>query len=269
VRPFLLYFASEAIHVPHTPPIHFGAEGGPDVAGTTGGVTSDMIVALDLQVGRILDHLDAQGLTKNTIVFFTSDNGALWPDVVKYGDPAHDNNGPFRDYKASVYEGGHRVPFIVRWGDGTEEGSYIAPGSESDELIVAHDWVASMYDLAGQDMPEDQAMDSATLLPLLLGQAVERPVHDFVIYQAGFAYDGAIRRGDWVLLVDRNNEATELYDLATDIGQERNRIAEPEQADRLAAMREEFLRYNDHDDTTREPRTTPAFRATERTPLLR
>ncbi|MCA1733590.1 MAG: sulfatase-like hydrolase/transferase [Acidobacteria bacterium] len=55
-----------------------------------------------------------EGLLENTIIIFTSDNGALWPNVVEHGDPRHDNNGPFRDYKASVYEGGHRVPFIAR-----------------------------------------------------------------------------------------------------------------------------------------------------------
>ncbi len=261
-RPFLLYFSSQAIHVPHTPPVDF--DGDPDVLdrpveGVTGAPTSDMVYELDLQLGAIVAKLRDEGLLENTIVFFASDNGALWPDVVHYGDPRHDNNGPFRGYKASVYEGGHRVPFIVRWGDGTRAGSKIAPGSVSDELIVGTDWVATMYELTGQDMAEDQAMDGASLLPLLTGRQ-RGPLHPFVIYQAGYAYDGAIREGDMVLVVDRENRATELYDLATDVAQEHNLVAEPKYRDLVPRLRAEFLRYNDHDDRTfDEPRTTPRF----------
>ncbi|MCA1733589.1 MAG: hypothetical protein LC732_08295, partial [Acidobacteria bacterium] len=119
--------------------------------------------------------------------------------------------------------------------------------------------MATMYELTGQAMSEDQAMDSASLLPILTGKQ-KGPLHVFVIYQAGSAYDGAIREGSMVLLVDRKNEATELYDLATDIGQERNLIADPKYADEVARLRAKFLEHNDHDDTTfDEPRTTKAF----------
>jgi arylsulfatase A-like enzyme len=136
--------------------------------------------------------------------------------------------------------------------------------------VLCQDWVATMYDLTNQDMEEDQALDSATLLPYLLGrQPADVPIHEFVIYQAGYAYDGAIRRGNYVLLVDRNNQATELYNLSSDVGQERNLIGDPEQADRVAKLRAEFLEYNDHDDSTREPRTTEVFRASSSTPSHR
>lgn len=259
-RPFLLYFSSQAIHVPHTPPIDF--DGDPEVLdrpvdGVTGGRTSDVLYELDMQLGALVAKLRDEGLLENTIIFFTSDNGALWENVVEYGDPRHDNNGPFRDYKASVYEGGHRVPLIVRWGDGTAAGSKIAPGTVSDQLIVNHDWVATMYELTGQTMAEDQAMDSASLLPILTGTQ-KGPLREFLIYQAGFAYDGAIREGSMVLLVDRKNEATELYDLSADIGQEHDLIADPKYSDLVARLRAKFLEYNDHDNKTfDEPRTTP------------
>lgn len=272
-RPFLLYYSSQAIHVPHTPPRQFAT--GPagrrvPVAGTTGGATSDMVVELDLQVGRILRKLDEEGIADRTLVFFASDNGALWPGVVHYGDSLHDNNGPWRDYKASVYEGGHRVPFVVRWGDGTRRGSRIAPGRVSDELVLVQDWIATLYELTRQDMDVDQAMDSASLWSLLVGgRATRAPVHEFVIHQAGFAYDGAIREGRWVLVVDHDNKATELYDLVADPGQQRNRIAEPALAARIARMRARFLRHNDHVDSTREPRTTPVYRASVSSPRRR
>lgn len=253
-RPFMMYFSSQAIHVPHTPPIDF--DGDPKVIdqpvqGRTGGRTSDVLYELDLQLGALVAKLRDEGLLENTIIIFTSDNGALWPNVVQYGDPRHDNNGPFRDYKASVYEGGHRVPFIARWD------SKIAPGTVSDQLIINHDWVATMYELTGQTMDDDQAMDSASLLPILTGKQ-KGTLHEFVIYQAGYAYDGAIREGSLVLLVDKDNKATELYDLSTDIAQEHNLIAVPKYGDVVTRLRAKFLKHNDHDNKTfDEPRTTP------------
>ena len=96
---------------------------------------------------------------------------------------------------------------------------------------------------------------------LLLEQQPSVKLHPFVIYQAGFACDGAIREGDLVLVVDRHNTATKLYDLSQDLGQQRNLIADPERQDVVNRLRDTFLKYNDHDDSTfDEPRTTPVFR---------
>lgn len=249
--PFLLYFASEAIHVPHTPCDFFDGE---EVVGTTGGVTSDFLVQLDLQVGALVAKLEAEGLTDDTLVIFTSDNGALWPDICDFGPVGHDNSGGFRDYKASVYEGGHRVPFIVKWP------GRVAPNSVSDELILAQDWVATLYAITEQPMAVDQAMDSSSLLPVLSGAQGDCPLHDFVLYQAGYAYDGAIREGSMVLLVDRNNEATELYDLSSDLAQANDLIGNPEYAQLVQRVHAKFLKHNDHDSQTfDEPRTTPVL----------
>ncbi|SDK80061.1 Arylsulfatase A [Salinimicrobium catena] len=263
-QPFLLYFASQAIHVPHTPPFDFDGDASTideQVMGKTGAVTSDVLYELDLQVGKILNKLEEEGIADNTLIFFTSDNGALWPHITHYGDPSHDNNGPLRDYKASVYEGGHRVPFIAKWGDGTDAGSVIKPGSVSDQLIVGHDWVATMYEITGQNMEEDQAKDSASLLPILTGkQAENEPLHEFILYQAGFAYEGAIREGDLVLVVDRNEEATELYDFSNDLAQEHNLIDQPEYQETVSRLHKKFLKYNDHNNDSIDPRTTKAFK---------
>lgn len=257
-RPFLLYFASQAIHVPHTVPIDY--DGDPSeinqaVEGVTGGPTGDFVYELDLQVGILLDKLEAEGLTDNTIFIFTSDNGALWPNICDFGNEEHDNNGPLRGYKASVYEGGHRVPFIIKWP------GKVKAGQVSDELVLAQDWVASMYELTAQDMPEDQALDCSSLLPLITGKRTsEKPLHPFVLYQAGYAYDGAIREGDWVLTVNSENIAEELFHLRDDPGQENNLIADPQYSELVSRLRAKFIKYNDHDNETREPRTTEAFR---------
>jgi arylsulfatase A-like enzyme len=244
--------------VPHTPPIDFDGDGREireKVAGVTGGKTGDFVYELDMQVGKLIKKLEDTGLADTTLIFFTSDNGALWPRVCEYGDPAHDNNGPLRDYKASVYEGGHRVPFIVKWP------KRVKPGSVSDELILAQDWVATMYELTGQSMAEDQAMDSTSLLSLITQKKNGKtPHHPFVLYQAGYAFDGAIRQGHWVLTVDRKNEATELYNLDNDLAQEKNLIDRPERRDLIERLHAKFLKHNDHNEETRDPRTTEAFR---------
>ena len=265
-RPFMLYFASQAIHVPHTPPFDF--DGDPatinePVSGVTGAVTSDVLYELDLQVGKIMKKLKDEGIAENTLIIFTSDNGALWPQVTKFADPDHDNNGPLRDYKASVYEGGHRVPFIAKWGDGTKAGSIISPGSVSNQTITGLDWVATMYELTQQNMQEDQAKDSASLLPVLTGKQPEsEPLHEFILYQ-GSAYEGAIREGDLVLLVTREKEATELYDLSQDIGQKNNLIQKKEYKDTIERLKKKFLTYNDYDNATVTPRTTKVFKREE------
>lgn len=257
-RPFLLYFASQAIHVPHTVPIDY--DGDPSeineaVEGVTGGPTSDFVYELDLQVGILLEKLEAEGLADNTIFIFTSDNGALWPSICDFGNEEHDNNGPLRGYKASVYEGGHRVPFIIKWP------GMVKAGQVSDELVLAQDWVATMYELTAQDMPEDQALDCSSLLPLITGKRTsEKPLHPFVLYQAGYAYDGAIREGDWVLTVDSENIAGELFHLRDDPGQENNLISDPQYNELVTRLRAKFIRYNDHNKNTREPRTTEAYR---------
>ncbi|TRX51286.1 sulfatase-like hydrolase/transferase [Fulvivirga sp. M361] len=259
-RPFLLYFASQAIHVPHTPPKDF--DGDPTelddpVEDMTGGSTSDVVYELDVQVGKLLKKLKEEGLSENTIVIFTSDNGALWPKVCDYGVEGHDNNGPLTGYKASIYEGGHRVPFIVKW-PGT-----VKPLSVSHEPILIHDWVATIYELTEQNMAEDQAMDCTSLMPLLTGRhKKDTPLHPFLLYQAGHSKDGAIREGSWVLTVDRNNKATELYNLDHDLQQEKNLIDDPVHQEMIKRLHEKFLEYNDHNDKTREPRTTRAYRVT-------
>ena len=178
----------------------------------------------------------------------------MWPRVCDYGNSEHDNNGPLRNYKASVYEGGHRVPFIIKWP------GKVKPGVVSDEPVLAQDWVATMYEITNQNMEEDQAMDCTSLLPLITGAKIDdSPVHPFLIYQAGYAYDGAIREEDWVLLVNRESKATELYNLGTDLAQENNLIEKPEHRELIERLRLKFLKHNDHKNETLEPRTTKAY----------
>ena len=177
-------------------------------------------------------------------------------DYAEYGNKEHDNNGPLKGYKGTIFEGGHRVPFIVRWP------GHIAPGSVSDEPVDALDWVATMYELCEQDMEEDQAMDSTSLLGLITGKRTSKePLHPFMLHQrAGDDLPAAIREGKWVLIVNPNNTPRDLYNLGNDLGQENNLIDVPEHKELIGRLRAKFQKYNDRNVRTQDPRTTKAFR---------
>lgn len=252
--PFLMYYSSQTIHGPNTPPNFF--LDGTRVKGATGtDAKGDMIYEMDLQVGALLRALDQRGLTRNTIFIFTSDNGGL-PDSI----PNHDSRGGLRGSKTLLYEGGHRVPFIVRWGDGTTGGSTIRPGSRSNQLVANHDWVAMLYELTEQAMPDDQARDSVSILPVLLGrQSESTPLRDYLVLQAGNWGDQnqwqGIRRSNMMLILDAANEPRELYDIAADLRQTRNLIADP----RYTATVNEMHLLN-HAAVDTMPRTVPPWR---------
>ena len=150
-RPFFLYFATHDIHVPRLPNARF--------AGKTGmGPRGDAIVELDWSVGQVLDCLDRNGLTRNTLVIFSSDNGPVVDDgykdeaVEKLG--AHKPAGPYRGGKYSNFDGGTRVPMIVRWP------GQVTPDSQSNALTSHVDLLASLAGLAGYKLPPGSAPDS-------------------------------------------------------------------------------------------------------------
>ena len=266
-KPFFMYYASQAIHLPHTPPADFD---GIAVRGTTINEKTDMIKELDLQVGRILQKLEDEGLADNTLVMFTSDNGALG-DYGGESAAGHDSAGGLRGFKAGPFEGGSRVPFIAKWGDGTPAGSFIPPNSSSDQLVMAQDWVASLYDLTRQDMPNDQAEDSTTLLPLLFGQQAEDdPLRTFAVLQSKTDGDWKpfmIRmddsEGEWLLQLKSDRTPHDLYNLTTDLAQTTTLIDDSQQQARISAMLQLYNQYNNQND----PRSTAAFRAENATPL--
>lgn len=236
-QPFLLYYNAPQVHTPHTPPIDFepDANGNPHspprvpVAGSTaaigGNAHSDVVREFDLQVGKIIAKLEdpnGDGFTDDsiladTLVMVTSDNGGLRIDS---GLANYDTTGVLREAKSHSYEGGHRVPFIAHWGDGTVAGSTITPNTVSDQLVAGHDWVPSMYALTGQSVAELDAMDSVNILPVLLGeQDPLRPVRPFLFHQGNKDDRYGIRRGDYVLILNENREAMELYNLKDDLSQ--------------------------------------------------
>jgi arylsulfatase A-like enzyme len=265
-RPFFMYYASQAIHLPHTPPVALDSTA---VQGTTINDKTDMLKEFDLQVGRIVAKLETEGLAENTLILVTSDNGALGDGGGELA-AGHDSTGGLRGFKGGPYEGGSRVPLIAKWGDGTPAGSFIRPGAVSNQLVMAHDWVATLYDLTRQDMPNDQAEDSTTLLPTLFGhQPEEVPLRSFAVLQSqtGVAKPYMLRmdddEGEWMIILNGSRQAIELYQLNTDLGQTNDLIDDPDQATRVSTMQQLFRQHDQQNDA----RSTAPFRAANATPF--
>lgn len=216
-KPFFLYYAATAAHSPFTPADTFF---GQQVRGVTGLCSrQDMIYELDLAVGVLTERLRANGSLGNTIFVFTSDNG---------GNDAcgHDSSGPtFSGHKFQVQEGGHRVPLLVRWGDGSSFA--IPPGTVREQLVGVHDLVATIATVVGQPLAADQARDSFNMLPVFLGTASDGvPVRDHLIAQAIQGPSGekipptfAYYEGEWKLIVRLNGRVFSplaLYNLQFD-----------------------------------------------------
>jgi len=178
-----------------------------------------MVTLLDKQVGEVFAKLKELGLEKNTLVIFTSDNG---PHLEGGADPDFfDSNGPLKGYKRDLYEGGIRVPMIAYW-----EGKIVA-GTKSDHASAFWDFLPTVAEMAGIQAPEN--IDGISFLPALLGK--EQKQHDYMYWE--FHEMGgrkALRKGEWKLVqydvFAPEKTTTELYDLSTDIGEEKNVAAE-------------------------------------------
>ncbi len=221
-RPFFLYFATQYPHQPYSPAVSVA---GTRVRGTSGaGPRGDLVVELDVVLGQLLERLEVLGIARETLIILTSDNGA----VTAAGDGAagHDPSGGWRGGKGSIWEGGHRVPFIARWGDGTEAGSTIRPGSASVRLIGLQDLMATVAELIGEPLAADVAEDSESFLPALAGEA--SPTREHLVHRS-VAGQLAIRSGDWKLIQDGPHVShrgvvigpagPRLYNLADDPGE--------------------------------------------------
>jgi arylsulfatase A-like enzyme len=235
-RPFFLYFATHDIHVPRVPHPRFAGKSGL-------GPRGDVVLEFDWSAGEILRTLDRLGLSANTIVILTSDNGPVVDDG--YRDQAvelldgHKPAGPLRGGKYSAFDAGTRVPFIVRWP------GRVKPGV-SDALVGQIDFLSSFAALTGRQLGLDDAPDSTNILPALLGES--KSGRDSIVEQAGAL---ALIRGEWKYIEPNNgpkinrNTNTELgndpqpqlYNLAEDVGETRNLAAlYPAKVAELAAL---------------------------------
>jgi len=269
-RPFFLYYASNSNHAPYTPADSLGgkpvAGAARSMAGDPMDARADFVYENDVALGRLLSFLEdtddprnpGKKLIETTLVIFTSDNGAE--------RKAKSATGPFRSNKGSVYEGGHRVPFIVTWpAGGIGNGDASNPGQTSEVLMGLQDLYATFAELLGMPLPETRfgakgAEDSISVLSAWRGGILpNRPMffNDHKEAKADHAacairlanptVDGRDYPGQWKLFFDagllRKGRAHpfELYDLATDPQERTNRIDDPKLAPLVAHLSKQAL----------------------------
>jgi len=258
-KPFFLYFSLTGPHSPVVPTKEF-------ISKSKAGDHGDFVVQIDAMIGQLMETLERAGVAENTIVIFTSDNGpdtcdSQWGAYNRALMFGHYSMGPLRGVKRDTWEGGHRVPFIVRWP------AKIKPGGVSDEVISHVDFIATCAALLDAKLPENMAEDSYNVLPALLGEPHEKPIRPAMVLNSSMG-DYAIRGGDWIYIDAPTGDSTLLanmpgggepvwlkrergythdltpgllYNLKEDISQRHNLYAEhPEKVKELKALLEKY-----------------------------
>jgi arylsulfatase A-like enzyme len=214
-KPFFLYQPLSIPHVPHVPAKEFEGKSGQ-------GVYGDWIFEGDWVLGQIVEALRRGGLAENTLIIASSDNGAEGREYP-----------PLRGSKRSIYEGGHREPFVARWP------GRIKPGSVCEGTVCLNDLLATAAEITGAKVPDAAGEDSVSILPHLLGAAKE-PVREATVHQS-MAGDLAIRQGPWKLIFFKGGRR-ELYNLKDDLGETREVLAaNPDVAERLTKLMQQYI----------------------------
>ena len=235
--PFLIYLPLTSPHTPLSVNEKWKGESGLNLY-------ADFVMETDAVVGRVLEALESSGAAGNTLVVFTSDNGcAPYIGVDELEKKGHYPSGPFRGYKADAWEGGHRVPFIVRWP------GVVKAGSECGQLVHQADLLATFAAVFQKSLPEGAGEDSVSLLPVLKGEDV--PVREHAVSASfrvvrgvrlgGCKYFPAPGAGGWGKGGDQS-QAVQLYDLEKDPGESRNLANRfPERVQAMEAVLEEMI----------------------------
>ncbi len=252
-EPFFLYFPLTSPHTPLAVTDEWRGKSGL-------GLYGDWVMQTDWSVGAVLKALDSHGLTNNTLVIFTSDNGCA-PYVgiderIEQGKIkelerlGHYSSAQLLGYKSDIWDGGHRIPFFVRWP------GKVKAGSVSTQLVCLSDLMATCAELVKSNLPPNAGEDSVNILPALFGTA-RTPLREAVVHHSGHGYF-AIRQDRWKLVFGPGSggwskptykEANEqslppvqLYDMAADIGEKSNLQAKhPEVVDRLTKLLEKYV----------------------------
>jgi arylsulfatase A len=215
-RPFFLYYPTGAVHDPYTPAEVWQGK-------SQAGVYGDYLQEFDWAVGEVLTALDQLKLADKTIVVVTSDNGGHEGRGTKFD---HKCNGDWRGGKGTAWEGGHRVPFIVRWP------GKVPAGTSSDETICHVDFMATICAALNISLPAHAGPDSCNVLPAWLGQQTDKPLREATVCVGRNSLVFSIRQGPWKLLVKDKKGAhekekdrlgdVELYNLAADPREQRD-----------------------------------------------
>jgi len=185
------------------------------------------VIETDHHVGRILDFLEKAGLDENTLIVFSSDNGPekSWKERIK--EFGHDSSQVYQGGKRDIYEGGHRVPFLVRWPQGIKE-----PGRCWDKPVGQTDLLATFAELMGAKLPDDAGEDSQSFASVLLDAESGHVRLPLINHGNDGRY--SVTDGQWKLILPSAKHPEELYDLAADPEETENLVAEyPEQIEEM------------------------------------
>ncbi len=261
-NPFLLYLALPSPHTPILPTKEWAGKSGLNPYG-------DFMLMIDDYMGKLLAAIEEAGIGDNTIVIFTSDNGcspaAKIEELVKKG---HYPNSIFRGHKADIYEGGHRVPFMVKWPN------EIKKKSVSNETICLTDLMATFAELANYDLKENEGEDSYSLMPILKEKAFSSPLREATVHHS-INGSFAIRKDNWKLIMcpgsggwsyPRPDDTTainklpntQLYDLVNDPKELKNlESSEPEKVVELKFLLSQYI--SEGRSTPGEPQSNDAI----------
>ncbi|MBK1831580.1 arylsulfatase [Verrucomicrobiaceae bacterium R5-34] len=192
-EPFFAYLAFNSPHYPIVPNKEFHGK-------SKAGYYGDFVAETDAMVGKVMDVLEKKGLLENTIVIFTADNGTEWHAYERLQKFNQWSSGDFRGLKRDLYEGGHRVPFIVSWP------AKIKAGSRSAETVSQVDFAATFANIIGYQLSNDEAIDSYNLLPVWQSEDYKKPLRVATVQNTSKG-KYALRQGDWVLINVRSGAA--------------------------------------------------------------
>lgn len=244
-KPFFLYFALPAPHTPILPTTEYLGSSNTNSYG-------DFVLQVDDVVGRVIAALKKNGIHEKTLVIFTSDNGCSpRADFQELASVGHHPSYIFRGHKADIYEGGHRVPFVVSWPE------RVPKAIRTDETICTTDFMATVADIIDAKLPDDAAEDSYSFLPVITQSKYRKPLREATVHHS---IEGrfAIRQGQWKLILcpgsggwsfPRTEKELEglpsmqLYNLSSDPGETNNLINEhPEKVKDMKALLVQYIR---------------------------
>ena len=242
-RPFFLYFPLTAPHTPIAPAEAF-------VGKSAAGAYGDFVAQVDWTVGQVMDALARAGLSENTLLIVTSDNGPENVTIRLAAEYGHWSNHDLRGRKRDAWEGGHRVPFIARWP------GRIPAGAVSDETLCLTDLLATCAEIVGVELPSNAGEDSYSMAPALFGARREGTIREATVHHSSRG-EFAIRQGSWKLILCRdsggNNYRTgvnavsedsppgQLYNLETDPWEKSNLYhRRPEVVTRLTTLLDRY-----------------------------
>jgi len=244
-QPFFLYLPLPSPHTPILPIDKFKGKSGTNEYG-------DFVQQVDWHVSQIMETLAKNGIAENTLVIFTSDNGCSpMANFKELAEAGHNPSYKYRGHKADIFEGGHRVPFIVHWP------ARVKAGTMCSETICLTDLMATAGEITASEIPDNAAEDSVSFLPALLGKKLAQPLREATVHHS-INGSFAIRQGNWKLILcpgsggwsaPKPNDAykkklplIQLYDLSSDPGETKNLYeSNPERVKELYSLLKKYV----------------------------